>query len=169
MARAPGEGALLALAMLSGLFYFLGRIGTLWYGPDAARMAEEELLSRVGAEFAGGLIFRTLMLYGVAALLHWAVRAGRGTGAPRDTRAALFWAAAVAAPIGLAGTMAALALPPLAAEAALRLGDIALLIALAPCLAEAHGFRRSESVLLALVLCFGGLALGVRYAASGGF
>jgi len=170
MARAPAEGALFVMALLSGAFFFLGRVAIYWTSPDAAYADEGELLSRVGGEFAGALIFRTLMLYLVAGGVHLLARWAGGVGTGRETRGALFWAALIAAPIGLAGTLGAIALGPDAGGIApflARAGDFALILALAHCLAEAHGFASAKKVLIAVGAPLAALAVLLQVAALG--
>jgi len=103
--------------MLSGFFHFLGTLALIWLDP-ATRAAEPgALLGEVGAEFAGALVFRTLALYGVAGLAGLVARAVGGTGGYYETRAALFWAALVAAVPMLAVTLAGALLAPVLSRA----------------------------------------------------
>jgi len=163
----PSEGTLLVFAMASGLLRFLGRLADLWLGPEAARAGREELVSRIGAEFAGAMVFRVIALYALALLVWGGVRAAGGTGGPRQTRIALFWSALVAAPVMLAATLAGLAAGAarLALAPVLELAaGLAFAVALAAGLAEAHGFRSTWRVLAAIVAAVGLLALALRVA-----
>lgn len=161
LAMRPGEGRLLAYAMGSGFMRFLGRLAELWLGPGGGAAGREALVSRIGAEFAGALIFRTLALYLVAVLLWGVLRALGGRGGLYESRAALFWSAWVAAPVMLAATLAGLALEPVAGAqvaAGVELaGGLAFAAALAIATAEAHGLARVWPVLGAILA----LALGV--------
>lgn len=151
--REPREGTLLALAMLSSLVWFLGRMAELWLSPAAATMGEAGLIGRVQGELVAALFFRTLALYAIAGLAGLAARAAGGTGSWRDSRAATFWAAVVAAPVMLAATVlaAVVADAPEPMPMAIRsMGSFAFAWALSFCLAEAHGFRNGLLVLAVL-------------------
>jgi hypothetical protein len=148
--RDPSEGRLLFYVMLSGLIWFIGRHAVLVYGPLGPVIAEDEFLGRAGAGFVAAIFFRTLAFYALAALAGLIARAAEGSGGWRDTRAALFWAALVAAPVILAATMASLLLtgvPGPAAAIASMLGAVAFAWAVAQCVAEAHGFTSAWRVL----------------------
>ena len=161
MEAGPSEGTLLAFAMASGMLRFLGRLAELWLGPEAVRAGRDLLLSRIGAEFAGAMVFRVLALYALALLLWVGVRAAGGAGGPRPTRIALFWSALVAAPVMLAATLAGLGAG--AAGLALELAaGLAFAVALAAGLAEAHGFRSTWRVLAVIVAAVGLVALALR-------
>lgn len=156
LASRPSEATLLVFAMLSGVFHFLGTLATLWLGREASGLGQDELLSRIGAEFAGALVFRTLALYGVA-LAAWAIaRAFGGAGSIYASRAALFWSALVAAPVMLgAALLSTLAGPFLGghAGAVFRIaGGLAFAVAFAFCLAQAQGFRSGWRVLAVMAL-----------------
>jgi len=149
LAAGPSEGFLLFLAMLSGLILLLGNLAVLWLGPAGA-MAPDAIVMRVGAEVVGALFYRTLGLYLVAGL-GWALaRAFGGVGSGRDSRAALFWAALVAAPVGFGAGLAEAVLAPVAplwlAETAGQAGMLAFALATAHCMAEAHGFKSAWAV-----------------------
>ena len=160
----PGQGRLIFHAMLSGLVVFLGAVAGLWLDPATATIPPDELTARVAAAFIGAMFFRTLALYGVAGIAGLAARAAGGVGGGRDTRAAVFWAALAAAPLGFVATLAYgfLDLPGDAAPMLLKsLAPVGFAVALSPCLAEAHGFRRASVVFG----CVGLGALGVVAAA----
>jgi hypothetical protein len=161
--RAPSEGRLLFYVMLSGLIWFIGRAAVLSWGPLAPIMSEDEYTGRLASEFVGALFFRTLAFYGLAGLAGLIARAAGGTGSWRDSRAAVFWAALVAAPVILAATFLSLLLADLPGQAgaiASMLGAVAFAWAAAQCLTEAHGFARGWKV-LAAVAAFAALLLGI--------
>jgi hypothetical protein len=147
----PSESTLLAFAMLSGLFFFLGRLAELWLGPEIREMGHDAVVGQVGAEFAVAMIGRPLMLYGVAAALCGVARLFGGRGGLYDSRAALFWAALVSAPPLLMSTVLAAGLGPVAPAVVVAvvgsLGGFAFAWALAHCLAVAHGFRGPWAIL----------------------
>ncbi len=148
--RDPGEGRLLFYVMLSGLIWFIGRHALLVYGPLGPVIPEDEFVGRVGLEFISAIFFRTLAFYALAALAGLIARAAGGSGGWRDSRAALFWAALVAAPVILAATLLSLLLtgvPGQAAAIASMLGAVAFAWAVAQCIAEAHGFTSVWRVL----------------------
>ena len=155
--RNPSEGYLLFLAMLSGLFWFLSAMAVMYATPPTIVVEEGAIYSRIGAEFAGALIFRTLGLY-VVALAGWGIaRACGGTGSARDSRTALFWASLVAGPLVLAMTLGQVALaPPVSDEWVSMLvgqiGMIAFIWATAENFSELHGFRQSWPALAVLGL-----------------
>ncbi len=148
--RDPSEGRLLFYVMLSGLIWFIGRQAVLVYGPLGPVIPEDEFVGRVAAGFVAAIFFRTLAFYALAALAGLIARAAGGGGGWRDTRAALFWAALVAAPVILAATLLSLLLtgvPGQAASIASMLGAVAFAWATAQCIAEAHGFTSAWPVL----------------------
>jgi len=151
--RDPSEGRLLFYLMLSGLIWFIGRNAVLVYGPLGPVISEEEFLGRVGVEIIAAIFLRTLAFYPLAALAGMIARAAGGSGSWRDSRAALFWAALVAAPVILAGTLLSLlltGLPGQASAIAGMLGTVAFAWAVAQCIAEAHGFASAWRVLAVL-------------------
>ncbi|MHA1527632.1 MAG: YIP1 family protein [Alphaproteobacteria bacterium] len=148
--RDPGEGRLLFYVMLSGLIWFFGRYALLVYGLLGPAIPEDVFVGRVGLEFVSAIFFRTLAFYALAALAGLIARAAGGGGGWRDSRAALFWAALVSAPVILAATMLSLLLsgvPGPAGAIASMLGAVAFAWAVAQCVAEAHGFTSAWRVL----------------------
>lgn len=149
----PTEGRLLYYAVLSGLIWFLGRAALLAWGPLAPTYSTAEFRARLAAELVSSVFFRTLALYALAAVAAAAARAAGGTGSWRDSRAALFWAALVAAPAILAAHLLSVLLtdlPGLAGAIAGMLGALVFGWTAAQCLAEAHGFRSGLAVLAAM-------------------
>ena len=162
--RGPSEGRLLFYVMLSGLIWFIGRYTLLVYGPLGPVIQEDEFLGRVGLEFVSAVFFRTLAFYALAALAGLIARAAGGSGGWRDSRAALFWAALVAAPVILAGTLLSLLLtgvPGQTGAIAGMLGAVAFAWAVAQCIAEAHGFTSAWRVLAAVAGLAAALVGGV--------
>jgi hypothetical protein len=148
--RDPSEGRLLFYVMLSGLIWFAGRTAVLVYGPLGPVIPEDVFVGRVGLEFVSAVFFRTLAFYALAALAGLIAWAAGGSGGWRDSRAALFWAALVAAPVILAATLLSLLLsgvPGQAGAIASMLGAVAFAWAVAQCIAEAHGFTSAWRVL----------------------
>ena len=169
LARDPGEGRLLFYVMLSGLIWFFGRIAVLVYGPLGPVMAEDVFVGRVGLEFISAIFFRTLAFYALAALAGLIARAAGGGGGWRDSRAALFWAALVAAPVTLAATLLSILLtgsPEQVTQAARSLGALAFAWTTAHCIAEAHGFASAWRVLAAVAILAGLFVAGVFAAMS---
>lgn len=158
--RRPTEGRLLYYAILSGLIWFLGQAVLVAWGPLAPTLSPAEFRARIGWELVTSVLGRTLALYVLAAVGGALARAAGGTGGWRDSRAAFFWAALVAAPAILAAHLLAILLtgvPGHAAAIADGLGKLLYGIALAHCIAEAHGFRshwRVLAVMAALVAAF---------------
>ncbi|MCL5775894.1 hypothetical protein M1105_02620 [Limibaculum sp. FT325] len=169
LAEAPSEGRLLFLAMLSGLVAFLSGVAGLWLDPAAARIPPDELTARVAANFVGAVFFRTLALYGLAGIAGLAARAAGGHGDWRASRAAVFWSALAAAPVGFAATLADGFGPNGEGWAAIfiqSLAPVALAVALSWCLAEAHGFRRAGLVFLGVSLAAIGAVAAIGVAGS---
>ena len=158
--RGPTEGRLLYYAVLSGLVWFLGRAALLAWGPAAPAMTPDLFRARIAAELISAVFFRTLALYALAAIIGAIARAAGGSGSWRDSRAALFWAALVAAPAILAAHLLSVLLtgvPGQAGAIAGMLGALAFGWAAAHCIAEAHGFAsplRVLGVMAALVAAF---------------
>jgi len=162
--QAPGEPKLLAWVMLSGLIWFLGRVVVLKLGPIAPTLDPDYVVMRIGAEFVGSMFFRTLAFYGVAALAGATAMKAGGTGSWRESRAAMFWAALVAAPVMLAGTLLSVLLADAPAEVRLiarMIGALAFAWAAAQCIAEAHGFARVWLVLAAVFVAVGAFVTGL--------
>lgn len=167
----PSEGALLALAMLSGVLHFLGEVAGVWLGPEGRGLGGDEVIARIGAGFVGALIFRVLFLYLLAGAVWGIARSCGGTGSAYETRVAVFWAALVAAPVLLAADLAGVALAAsagrgLAALAGLA-SEVAFAVAFAHAVAEAHGFSRPWLVLAAVAVPLVAL-LGLLQFAGGG-
>ncbi len=162
--RDPSEGRLLFYVMLSGLIWFIGRYAVLVYGPLGPAIPEDVFVGRVGWEFVTAVFFRSLAFYALAALAGAIARAAGGSGGWRDSRAALFWAALVAAPVILAGTLLSLLLtgvPGQTGAIAGMLGAVAFAWAVAQCIAEAHGFTSAWRVLAAVAGLAAALVGGV--------
>jgi len=163
--RMPSEGQLLFYVMLSGLIWFFGRAAVLSWGPMAPVLSDEEFAGRLAADFAAALLFRTLAFYGLAALAGALARGFGGTGGWRDSRAAMFWAALVAAPAILAATLLSLLVTGISWQAgpiASMLSAVAFAWAVSHCLAEAHGFASAWRVLAVVAVCVGS-AIGLGY------
>jgi hypothetical protein len=169
LARDSGEPRLLVYLMVSGFVWFLGQVAVLAWGPAAPAMSENEFTGRVAAAFLGSMFFRTLAFYGLAAAAGLIARRFGGTATWRETRAATFWAALVAAPVILLATLVSVLVaevPGVAGPVAEMLGAIAFGWALAHCLAEAHGFARAWKV-LAVEAAIAALVVGVLYVLLG--
>ncbi len=153
--RDPAEGRLLYYVVLSGLVWFLGRAALLAWGPVAPTLSPDLFRARIAAELVSAVFFRTLAFYALAALAGAVARAAGGTGGWRESRAALFWAALVSAPVILAAHLLSILLtgvPGQAGAVAGMLGALAFGWATAACLAEAHGFRSTLRVLGVMAL-----------------
>jgi len=162
--RAPSEGQLLFFAMFAGLIWFLGQVAVLAYGPLAPTLSENEFTGRVAWEFITSALFVPLFYYVLAAIGGALARAMGGVGSWRDSRAAFFWAALVAAPVILAAKLLALflvGLPGPVVGSVEMLGKAAFAWAIAHCFAEAHGFASAWKVLATLVGLVACLAGGI--------
>lgn len=154
LSRPPREGRLLFYVMLAGLFRFVGEAMELAYGPLALTIPDDVFRGRIAAQFIAIFFFLTLLSYAVAATAGALARAMGGTGSWYDSRAALFWAALVAAPAILGAKLMALVLaglPGPVIESVEMLGAAAFAWTTAHCIAEAHGFASVWKVLAAIV------------------
>jgi hypothetical protein len=162
--REPSEGRLLFFAMFAGLIWFLGQAAVLAYGPLAPTLTDDEFTGRVAWEFITSALFVPLFYYVLAAIGGALARAMGGVGSWRDSRAALFWAALVAAPAMLAAKLLALlldGLPGPVAGSVEMLGEAAFAWTTVHCFAEAHGFASAWKVLATLVGLVACLAGGI--------
>jgi hypothetical protein len=153
LGRAPSEARLLFYVMLAGLFRFVGEVMELAYGPSALTMPDDEFRGQIAAQFVTIFFFLTLLSYAVAATGGALARTMGGTGSWHDSRAALFWAALVAAPAILGAKLLALVLaglPEPVVESVEMLGAVAFAWTTAHCFAEAHGFASTWKVLAVL-------------------
>ena len=156
----PSEGKLFFIAMLSGLLHFAG---TMLVPPP---LTGAELQAWVGAEFISALLWRSLALYGVAALACWVLGRFGGSGGWKDSRAAVFWAMLVVAPLILAlSVLAVLSDGPLTPWLA-QIGGLAMAWVLAAMLAEAHGFRQTWTLFAGMVGVSLALVLLARFLVS---
>lgn len=169
----PSEAKLLAIAMISGVFVFMANIAAERIAPANDLTTAAGFRGFVGAQVITAMFFRTLMLYGLAAIFAMALRRFGGDGDWKATRAAVFWAALVGAPILFLATVleavASLQTAPQIAGLIGQLGSIAFALLLSVFLAEAHGFRRPWAIfagifVVSLVL----IALAGLLAGSGG-
>ncbi len=164
LARGPSEGRLLFYAVLSGLVWFAGRAILLAWGPKGPTLTPDEFQRLIGAALVSSIFFRTIALYVVAAIAGAVARRFGGSGSWRDSRAAVFWGALVAAPAILAATLFSLLLtgvPGRAAEIASMLGALVSAYVLAHCLTEAHGFVSTWKVLGVIAGLVGAFVLAI--------
>ena len=148
--RDPSEGRLLFYVMFAGLFRFVGAAMVLAYGPLALTMPEDVFRGQIAASFVAIFFLLSLLYYAVAATGGALARAMGGTGSWYDSRAAMFWAALVAAPAILASKLLALVLAGLPGPivgSVEMLGEVAFAWTTAHCFAEAHGFASVWKVL----------------------
>ncbi len=137
------EARLLFYAVSASVLGALGLIGAQALNPAPGVAAD--FRQWVVTQTAVGLFFRPLGLYAAAALMALVCRRFGGRGGWRDTRAAAFWTALVAAPAGVAFAVAGAAAtglghaPAAVAAAGTAAGSALWAALLAPALAEAHG------------------------------
>jgi hypothetical protein len=140
---AADEARLLFYAVAASALGALGLIGAQALNPAPGVAADFNRW--VVTQTVVGLFFRPLGLYGAAALMALVCRRLGGRGGWRDTRAAVFWTALVAAPAGVALAVLGAAAtgighaPAAVAAAGTAAGSALWAVLLAPALAEAHG------------------------------
>lgn len=170
----PSESRLLFLALLSDVVFFLARSLTMVVAPPDSVGAQ--LPEQIGLGLVLAFLVRTSLFYLIAATAKILSAPFGGRGSWRETRAAVFWAAFVSAPVEAFGALLLLAggglasiipLPPapsVLVETPYLLGPIAFGFFVCAGVAEAQGFRYTYRVmiaaaLIALPLLWGALVL----------
>jgi hypothetical protein len=173
VARGLSEPRALAQLMLACGLFFVASL------PNAMREARalsiaDPVEGAVSAHLFGYFALAPLFAYALAAVVHLVARGLGGQGGFLAARAALFFAALLAAPLALGlallGMAAELAAPVLLPWTA-WLGYAVLAFALwlfAATLAEAEGFAATVGVAAAVAAAFAGLAGVVGIVAGGG-
>ena len=95
----PSEHRLIFFVHLSDIIFFVAWSLKTVVSPVSA--LKEHVPLQIGALLIGALLARTLTMYVFSLFLTGVARAAGGKGSWRDTRTGVFWAALVAAPIGL--------------------------------------------------------------------
>lgn len=173
----PGEARLLFFVLLSDVIFFLSRGLSLVISPASA--AAERMPLEVGLWLVIALFLRTAVLYGFSAFVAAGARILGGRGSWRDTRAAVFWASLVAAPIGVLGSLIAAGFahlerfwPVFGSDAfalpALSIGIVVFVFFLSAAVAEAQRFRKTTPVfmvfsVLTVLLAIGAIFVHARY------
>lgn len=152
----PSEGMLFGFILVSGFFHFLGSAAELWLDPRSVTLTQGEVLANIYWLAVFFFVMRPIGLYLLAFLGHGMARLFGGTGSAYESRAAMAWAAMVAAPVWLTLKLLGLSLQnEIGHELARAVGEfgfIPFLFALANCFAEAHRFDRTWAVLGVLAL-----------------
>lgn len=173
----PSEARLLFFVLMSDVIFFLSRGLALVIAPGSA--ASTRLPLEIGLWLVAALFLRTAILYGFSGLVAGISRLFGGKGSWKDTRAAVFWASLVAAPIGVLGALVVatfahlerfapvfgddkLSLPPQ------WIGIVAFVFFLSAAVAEAQRFRNTSPVfmtfsILTVLLSIGGIFVYVRF------
>lgn len=174
--ESPSEARLLFFVLLSDIIFFLSRTLSLVVAPGSATTKFVPI--EIGLWLILALLGRTFTLYLFSGLVGFVCRALGGQGSWRDTRAAVFWASLVAAPVGVAGALIGAGFerlspmyPVLAIDlfviAPLSIGIVAFVWFVSAAVAEAQRFTRTSPVFIAfailtLVLAVGAIALYAR-------
>ncbi len=156
----PSEARLLFFVLLSDVLFFLGRGVQLVVSPSHTVEASLPVPAQLGLILLGALLIRTLTLYIFAALVCILGRALGGRGSFKDVRTGVFWAALVAAPVGIAGALIGAGfahLEPiqpifgstLFSWPPLLVGPVAFVFFLSAGVAEAHGAAKTSPVFIA--------------------
>ncbi len=173
----PSEARLLFYVLMSDLVFFLSWSIRTVVNPDslfARSMPKDVALLLVGA-----LLLRTTSVYVFSVVFAAFMRLIGGKGSFKDTRCGIFWGAFVAAPMGFAASLLAVAmttlspyLPFLRNEtvelAPLWLGLLPYVWFVSAGAAEAHGFKKVFPVFAGLsLLCIVGIVWAMYLRANG--
>ncbi|MEM6973872.1 MAG: YIP1 family protein [Pseudomonadota bacterium] len=170
----PSEQRLLFFVLLSDIIFFLN------FGVKFVVAPPEDMNSGMPANFAemiGGILvicflLRTATLYMFSGVVAGICRIMGGRGTWRDTRAGIFWASLVAAPIGVLGALLVVGLGylephfPLAGSQLLQMpaqliGVVAFVYFVSAAVAEAQQYTRTSPLFIA----FSALSLTILLAA----
>lgn len=177
LAEKPSEGRLLFYVLLSDLIFFVSwSLKTLLYpGESAAGPVPVQM----GYWLVIAMFFRTSCLYFFSMVIGSAARLMGGHGDWQGTRAAVFWGALVAAPLGLAMgilsvTISAFSIHlPFLAHPAIILAPYALGLLpfvwfISEGVAQVHGFRRFSGFFIVIsLICSIGALFGLYLKAQG--
>ncbi|MGF1553451.1 MAG: YIP1 family protein [Paracoccaceae bacterium] len=176
----PDEARLLFYVLMSDVIFLLNFGLKFVISPSGAALKSE-----VPAEFAGAIggllvlcfLVRTASLYVFSAVVAGGCRLLGGQGSWRDTRAGVFWASLVAAPVGVLGALAVTGLdyletlhPSLSTLTtvlympAQLIGVVAFVFFVAAAVSEAHRFRATSPVFIAFSVLTVAILLVALYA-----
>ncbi len=155
----PSEARLLFFVLLSDVIFFLSFGVRLIVSPISAVEDILPVPAQLGSLLLLIFLFRTAALYIFSAIVCIVGRMRGGTASWRDTRAAIFWASLVAAPIGVFGAILGASfshLEPfypifgsmLMAWPTVLIGIVAFVFFLSAGVAEAHRFERTSPVFI---------------------
>ncbi len=180
----PSEPRLLFFVLLSDVLFFLSRGVSFVVTPGEAVERALPVPAQLGVLLVGALLLRTITLYLFSALVCIVARLFGGDGSWKDTRTGVFWAALVAAPVGILGALigagfahlepfAPVFAEPILAWPPQLIGLVAFVFFLAAGVAEAHRFPRTSPVFIAfsvltVVLLVAALVWGPSLLASVG-
>lgn len=103
IAARPSETVVFSFVMIAALASFAGRLAELFARQAGGEPLSAELVrGHVGAVFIGCFLLMPLGAYLLGLIIGAAAQAAGGRGGFYETRLALFWSAAVAAPLMLA-------------------------------------------------------------------
>ena len=166
----PSEARLIFFVLLSDVIFFLARTLSLVVAPAA--VTEEKLPLDIAFWLIGVFVLRTATLYVFSGIVGFIGRSLGGTGSWRDTRAAVFWASLVAAPVGVLGALLGAGLGHLSeimpifattpfVIGPLVLGPVAFVWFISASVAEAHGTKRTSLVFIAFSILAIFVAIGL--------
>ncbi|MEO0426261.1 MAG: YIP1 family protein [Pseudomonadota bacterium] len=161
----PTEPRLLFYVLMSDVIFFLnfGMKFAVAPGQNVENALPSELASAIGGLVAICFLLRTGTLYMFSGATAFVCRQFGGKGSWRDTRAGIFWASLVAAPIGVAGALVVIVMGilapqlPILAEPVVQLpaqliGVIAFVFFVSASVAESHGFKNTSPIFIAFSL-----------------
>ena len=166
----PSEARLIFFVLLSDVIFFLARTLSLVVAPAA--VTEDKLPLNIALWLIGVFVLRTATLYVFSGIVGFIGRSLGGTASWRETRAAVFWASLVAAPVGVLGALLGAGLghlsefvpvfatPPFVIGP-LVLGPVAFVWFISASVAEAHGTKRTSLVFIAFSILAVFVAIGL--------
>jgi hypothetical protein len=176
MAQRPTEGTLLKLLLWSDLAFFLSWTMKAVIVPNESGVSLVSI--EIGLLFGLAIVIRTAAMYVFAMVAGAVCRIFGGRGTWRNTRIAVFWAAFVAAPFGVAAAMLSVAFTNLSVYYPIFGADWISLppyyFGLLPLvwftsigIAQAHAFRNTSLIflvmsVLSLVALLGGMYFHAR-------
>ncbi|MEM9762903.1 MAG: YIP1 family protein [Pseudomonadota bacterium] len=172
----PTEPRLLFYVLMSDVIFFLnfGMKFAVAPGQNVENALPSELAGAIGGLVAICFLLRTATLYLFSGATAFVCRLFGGKGSWRDTRAGIFWASLVAAPIGVLGAILVIVMgvfaptlpflaDPMVQLPAQLIGVIAFVFFVSASVAESHGFKNTSPIFIAFSLLTVAILVGGLY------